>query len=162
VREVIDYDGVVTEECTAANSMCGELNVNWLLHRAAQRLDDAVEAEAARHGISMRAHLILAALQQQAGRTQLALGNDLAVDKTTLTSDLDRMESCGLIRRLPDPKDRRVRIPEITEAGIRMHAQAVESIKQITDRRLAVLEPAERAVLEKSLRRLVEADDQAV
>ncbi|HEX3592829.1 MAG TPA: MarR family transcriptional regulator [Pseudonocardiaceae bacterium] len=152
----------MTEECAAAASVCGELNVNWLLHRAAQRLDDAVRAEAARHGISMRAQLILAALRQQAGRTQLALGNDLAVDKTTLTSELDRMEACGLIQRLPDPKDRRVRIPEITETGIRMHAEAAESIKQITDRRLAVLEPAERAVLEKSLRRLVEADDQAV
>ena len=162
MREVIDYDGVVAEDCAAVASMCGELNVNWLLHRAAQLLDGAVQEEAARHGISLRAHLVLAALRQRPGRTQLALAGDLAIDKTTLTSELDRLEACGLVRRLPDPKDRRVRIPEITDTGRRMHTKAAQSIKEITDRTLAVLGPDERAILEKSLRRLVDCADQAV
>src|ERR1700753_3171778 len=100
----------MADECRAAASRCSELDRAWLLSRAAQRLADAVQAEAARHGIGMRAQLILSALAQGGGRTQLALGADLAVDKTTLTTELDRLEGCGLIQRRPDPKDRRVRI----------------------------------------------------
>jgi DNA-binding MarR family transcriptional regulator len=137
--------------------VCSELDVSWLLHRAAQRLADAVQAEAARHGIGMRAQLILSALAQGPDRTQLALGAYLAVDKTTLTTELDRLEGCGLIQRRPDPRDRRVRIPEITEEGRRRQAEAAESIKGITDRELAVLSADERKILEESLRRLVDS-----
>jgi DNA-binding MarR family transcriptional regulator len=147
----------VDEECRAAAAQCGELDMSWLLHRAAQRLADAVQAEAARHGIGMRAQLILSSLAQGGGRTQLALGADLAVDKTTLTTELDRLEGCGLIQRRPDPRDRRVRIPEITEEGRRRQAEAAESIKGITDRQLSVLSADERKILVESLQRLVDS-----
>jgi MarR family transcriptional regulator, organic hydroperoxide resistance regulator len=146
----------VADECAGPIPECSALDLSWLLHRAAQRLAEAVQAEAARHGIGMRAQLVLTALTQESGRTQLALGADLAVDKTTLTTELDRLEACGLIERRPDPKDRRVRIPVITEAGRCRQAEASAAIKDITDRQAAVLSPAEREILESCLRRLVE------
>jgi DNA-binding MarR family transcriptional regulator len=147
----------VADECGEPIANCSELDLSWLLHRAAQRLAEAVQAEATRHGIGMRAQLVLTALTQETGRTQLALGADLAVDKTTLTTELDRLEACGLIERRPDPKDRRVRIPEITEAGRRRQAEAAAAIKQITDQQAAVLSAAEREMLESCLRRLIES-----
>jgi MarR family transcriptional regulator, organic hydroperoxide resistance regulator len=142
--------------CQAAGKVFGALDVNWLVHRAAQRFGDAVEAEALRHGIGMRGQLVLSALRQEGGRTQLALGAALALDKTTLTTVLDKLEAGGLVRRLPDPKDRRVRIPEITEAGRQLQETVAEAIRAVTDRLLAVLDVAERKTFEESLRRLVE------
>jgi DNA-binding MarR family transcriptional regulator len=154
---VAEQQVVGPEACRAAGKVFGALDVNWLLHRAAQRLGDVVEHEALRHGIGMRGQLVLSALRAESGRTQLALGAALALDKTTLTTLLDKLEAGGLIRRLPDPRDRRVRIPEITEAGLRLQEQVAEAIRAVTDRHLAVLDVAERKTFEESLRRLAEA-----
>ena len=49
--------------------------------------------------------------------TQGELGKALGLDKTTLMSQLDRLERKGLVVRRSDPRDRRTRIPEITPAG---------------------------------------------
>jgi DNA-binding MarR family transcriptional regulator len=153
--EVVEPELHDVTACDAARSVCGELDVNWMLHRAAQRFRDAIDAEALRHGIGMRGQLVLAALSQERGRTQLALGAALALDKTTLTTVLDKLEAAGLIRRLPDPRDRRVRIPEITDLGRSLHAEVSAAVRDVTDRQLAVLGADERKVFEESLRRLV-------
>jgi DNA-binding MarR family transcriptional regulator len=144
------------QTCEAARHVLAELDVNWLLHRAAQRLGEAVDAEASRHGVGMRGQLVLAALAQESGRTQLALGAALALDKTTLTTVLDKLEAAGLVRRLPDPKDRRVRIPEITEAGRALQSKIAGALRCVTDEHLSVLGADERKAFEESLRRLVE------
>lgn len=49
--------------------------------------------------------------------TQGELGKVLGLDKTTLMSQLDRLDRMGLVVRRSDPRDRRARYPEITEAG---------------------------------------------
>ena len=64
--------------------------------------------------------MIAATLIAEPGRTQLALGHALGLDKTTVTSLLDRLEADGLIVRSLDPHDRRARIPEITADAVRM------------------------------------------
>ena len=46
--------------------------------------------------------------------TQGELEKELELDKTTLMSQLDRLERMGLVVRRSDPRDRRARIPEIT------------------------------------------------
>jgi DNA-binding MarR family transcriptional regulator len=150
-----------SQACTAAATVVSELDVSWLLNRAAQRMTDAVHAEASTHGIGMRGQLVLSALVQESGRSQLALGAALVVDKTTLTTELDRLESCGLVQRLPDPRDRRVRIPEITEKGRQIQAAVSTAIRCATDQQLAVLSTDERKILEEALRRLVESPSHA-
>ena len=55
------------------------------------------------------------------------LGHALGLDKTTLTSLLDRLESDGLIVRSLNPHDRRARIPEITVAGRRVQARVTRA-----------------------------------
>lgn len=142
--------------CQAAAAMCSPTDVSWLLGRAAQRIAAIVDAEAARHGTGMRGQLVLTALAQESGRTQLALGAALHVDKTTLTTELDRLEAGGFVRRCPDPKDRRVRIPAITDAGRILQLTVAQAITAVVDDELAILSPAERATLEDSLRRIVE------
>lgn len=161
MREIIAKMGGVEQQhdpqaCERAAQVMAELDVNWLLHRAAQRMGEAVDAEASRHGVGMRGQLVLAALAQESGRTQLALGTALAVDKTTLTTVLDKLETAGLIRRLPDPRDRRVRIPEITEAGRALQSRIAEAIRRVADEQLSVLDVGERKAFEESLRRIVE------
>jgi DNA-binding MarR family transcriptional regulator len=133
-------------------------DLNWLLHRAAQRMGEVLEAAAVQHGIGMRGHLVLSALVAEGGRTQLALGAALGLDKTTLTTVLDKLEGAGYIRRLPDPRDRRVRIPTITEAGAKLQEKVDHDVHIVEEELLTVLDPQDRRILTDGLRRLIDAD----
>ena len=73
-------------------------DLTWLLHRAAQRMRAALDQVARTCGLAgVRDWIVLAALTAEPGRTQLALAHDLGLDKTTLTSLLDRLEAGGLV-----------------------------------------------------------------
>ena len=146
-----------TEQQAACPNLagCGERdNLNWLLHRAAQRMGSAMERHALRAGIGIRGHLVLTALLDGHQQTQLALGNRLGLDKTTMTSTLDRMEQQELIVRRPDPSDRRVRIPELTEKGRQVQAAVRLELELVERAVLDGLSTEEEAVLRRVLLRL--------
>lgn len=58
---------------------------------------------------------ILYVLWQQDHISIIELSRQTGLANTTLTSMLDRMEAAGLLRRLPDPKDRRKNLIALTE-----------------------------------------------
>jgi MarR family transcriptional regulator, organic hydroperoxide resistance regulator len=97
--------------------------ITWLLHRAAQRMRIATGEQAEKNGISLRDYIVLSALDKTTNLTQVELAKALGLDKTTLMSQLDRLERIGLVVRRIDPRDRRARIPEITEAGNTLRAK---------------------------------------
>ncbi|MGX5682604.1 MarR family winged helix-turn-helix transcriptional regulator [Schumannella luteola] len=129
--------------------------LTWLLHRAAQRLHTDVGAAAARHGATLRDHIVLSALDKTRGLTQIELGQALGVDKTTMVAELDRLERAGLIERTADPRDRRARIPALTDAGERLRATiAVDAtaaetaaVASVDSRRLADLRDVLYAII---------------
>lgn len=146
-----------SQACNTARHLLHTSDLNWLLHRAAQRIGEALQAVAREHGIDMRAQLVLSALSQGNCSTQLKLGAALGLDKTTLTTVLDRLERDGFVQRRPDPADRRVRIPEITDAGRDLQRKVGHDVRLVEEDLLQVLEPEQRRTLEAALRRLVDA-----
>jgi DNA-binding MarR family transcriptional regulator len=97
----------------------------------------AVTGEAAaKHGVTLRDHIVLSALHLSPGMTQVELGRAVGMDKTTLTSELDRLEGLGLVKRSIDPRDRRARTLAVTEPG-----------EQVRQRVSAEATRAERATL---------------
>jgi DNA-binding MarR family transcriptional regulator len=143
--------------CAAAQALLPTSDLNWLLHRAAQRFGEAMDAAAKRHGLGIRAQLVLSALVNEPGRTQLALAADLGLDKTTMTTVLDKLERDGHVVRRPDPADRRVRIPEITAAGHRLQQQVLPEVRGVEAELLALLTPQQQEDLRASLTRLATA-----
>jgi MarR family transcriptional regulator, organic hydroperoxide resistance regulator len=117
------------DPCPAAgNDPCGSgsdrPDLTWLLHRAAQHMRAGLDEAARAHGLAgARDWIVLSALAEGPRQTQLALAQSLGLDKTTMTSLLDRMESRGLITRCTDSHDRRARIPGLTAAGQRVQAE---------------------------------------
>jgi DNA-binding MarR family transcriptional regulator len=97
--------------------------ITWLLHRAAQRMRGATGEQAEKHGLQLRDYIVLSALAMTPNLTQSELGKALGLDKTTLMIQLDRLERMGLVVRRSDPRDRRARVPEITEAGNALRAE---------------------------------------
>jgi DNA-binding MarR family transcriptional regulator len=145
------------QACSTAHDVLRTSDLNWLLHRAAQRIGEAFQVAARQHGIDMRAQLVLSALCQGNSRTQLALGASLGLDNTTMTTVLDRLERDGFVQRRPDPADRRVRIPEITDAGRDLQRKVDHDVRLVEEDLLRVFEPDERTALEAALRRLAES-----
>ena len=105
--------------------------ITWLLHRAAQRMRGATGEQADKHGLQLRDYIVLSALSMTANLTQGELGKALGLDKTTLMSQLDRLERTGLVVRRSDPRDRRARIPEITEAGNALRAKVASACDSV-------------------------------
>ncbi len=97
--------------------------ITWLLHRAAQRMHVATGEKAEKHGLQLRDYIVLSALEKSPGLTQVELAKSLGLDKTTLMSQLDKLERANLVVRHADPHDRRRRIPEITTMGNELRAQ---------------------------------------
>jgi MarR family transcriptional regulator, organic hydroperoxide resistance regulator len=87
----------------------------------------ATGEQAEKHGIQLRDYIVLSALDKTPNLTQVELAKSLGLDKTTLMSQLDRLERMGLVVRRSDPRDRRTRIPEITEAGNALRAQVASA-----------------------------------
>lgn len=105
--------------------------ITWLLHRAAQRMRGATGEQAEKHGLQLRDYIVLSALGMTPNLTQGELGKALGLDKTTLMSQLDRLERMGLIVRRNDPRDRRARIPEITGAGNAIRAEVARACDRV-------------------------------
>ena len=154
-------DHLAAGPCGAATAGArGDLT--WLLHRCAQRMRGALDESAREHGLSgARDWIVLSAIAVGPRQTQLALAHSLGLDKTTMTSLLDRLEAAGLVTREQDSRDRRARIPGLTEAGARVQRELIAARDRAEAVVLSQLSADEQRVLRAMLSRLAEgpADD---
>lgn len=101
-----------------------------------------------------RGYLVLMAVASGPPRSQLALAQQLTLNKTVMTYLLDDLEAEGLLTRQPDPVDRRARRVLITEKGTRALEEARERLNKAEDRLLADLDPTEAQQLRTLLERV--------
>jgi len=85
------------------------------------------------------------------------LAEHLRLSTGAMTNRLDRLEAAGLVRRLPDPNDRRGTLIEPTEAGHAAWDEAVGTQARREAMFSNVLTEAERDELHRLLRRLMRA-----
>ncbi|MFI5937927.1 MarR family winged helix-turn-helix transcriptional regulator [Actinoplanes sp. NPDC051494] len=117
----------VSDEEAAGPQPSLDSELTWLLHRAAQHMHNVTGEQAEKHGLTLREYIVLSALDKTPGLTQGELGKSLSLDKSTLMSQLDRLERRDLVVRRNAPGDRRIRIPEITESGEALRATVAEA-----------------------------------
>ncbi|MFD3417888.1 MarR family winged helix-turn-helix transcriptional regulator [Streptomyces decoyicus] len=106
------------------------------------------------HGLTLWAYAVLLHLDETPIRTQAALAEAIRADKTRIIAVLDDLESRELIRRQPDPEDRRVRLLSLTAAGRRLRDAVQTAIQQGEERLLTQLPAADRAGFLKGLQAL--------
>lgn len=104
-----------------------------------------------------RGYHVLSAVADGGPGTQLALAQQLGVDRTVMTYLLDDLEKADLIARRPDPADRRARRVVITDAGHELLVTLQERMTRVNDHVLAGLTPAERMVFRSTLQRAAES-----
>src|SRR5262249_34577973 len=84
---------------------------------------------------------------------QQELGSALGIDRSTMVTLIDQLESGGLAKRRPSAADRRAREIAITQKGRRVLQRARRLISQMEDEVLAGLTAEERSQLLALLRR---------
>lgn len=88
--------------------------------------------------------------------TPTTLMRRLLLSSAGVTSRLDRLERSGLVRRLPDPGDRRGVLVELTPEGERVLQDAVAANVDDSRQFFSTLTQAERATLDRALRKLLQ------
>ncbi len=112
----------------------------------------------AENGLSMWGYSVLVALDRSSIRTQAALAEAIGADKTRIIAVLDELQEKGLIERVPDPDDRRVRLLAITEAGRRVKNRTQTAIQRGEERWLGTLSPSDRTTFLRVLQELSGVD----
>jgi DNA-binding MarR family transcriptional regulator len=106
-----------------------------------------------------RQFAMMLSLFAEDGASAARLVERMDSDSSTVGALLDRLVCKGLVRREPDPSDRRVNRHFLTEEGIRVLEKARVYMGDMNDRMRAALAPGEfeifRSILEK-LRHAVE------
>jgi DNA-binding MarR family transcriptional regulator len=133
-------------------------DLTWLAHRAADALGEAFNKVSRDAGLSdLRHWLVLALVSGGPQRTQLEIAKQLGIDKTTLMSILDRLEHDGLVVRTFSERDRRVRIPRATPAGVEMFKKVAIARDAAINERLAAIPASQQAIFHSVLWRIVES-----
>jgi DNA-binding MarR family transcriptional regulator len=154
-RACLAADDLPAGRCEAAPGARSDLT--WLLHRCAQRMRGALDEAAREHGLSgARDWIVLSAIAAGPRQTQLALAHSLGLDKTTMTSLLDRLEAAGLVTRDQDSRDRRARIPGLTGAGTRVQHELIAARDRAEAAVLSQFSADEQRVLRAMLGRLAD------
>jgi DNA-binding MarR family transcriptional regulator len=106
------------------------------------------------HDLTMWAYVVLLSLGEQPTRSQAALAQAIGADKTRIIAVLDELAQRGLIRRNPDPDDRRVRLLSLTAKGRRLRDTVQSAIQAHEERLLARLPAADRRAFLRALQTL--------
>jgi DNA-binding MarR family transcriptional regulator len=108
-------------------------------------------------GLTPALFALLNVIGAREGAIQQALGSAMGIDRSTMVSLIDQLESAGLAKRRPSATDRRAREIVITPKGRRLLQRARRMISQVEDEVLAGLTAEERRELETLLRRALDS-----
>jgi len=122
-----------------------------LLH-AAHALEDRVEAALQNAGLSTPKFSVLSALVAAGEPLSLSeLASRLSCVRSNMTQLVDRLESEELVRRVDDPKDRRIVKASITDAGRERQEAGAERIEQLHQDFAASVKAEDREALGRLL-----------
>lgn len=126
--------------------------------RLSKHLDRSIQETVSDFGLNGGEFDVLATLRRSGQPYQLSpteLFNTLMISSGTITHRIDRLEQADLVKRIPDPSDRRGTLIRLTDKGFNAIEQAVEAHVANGHCLIAVLEEEERKLLTQLLRKLL-------
>jgi DNA-binding MarR family transcriptional regulator len=128
--------------------------MNGLTRRLRRSLNAVIEE----HGLTFQEWDVLGALRQSGPpfrRSAGSLAKRTELSSGAMTNRLDRLEKTGLVRRLPDPDDRRGVLVELTKAGEKKWVETARAQAAYENLIGAALNKREKQQLNSLLRRLM-------
>jgi DNA-binding MarR family transcriptional regulator len=127
----------------------------WLISQTAIHAHRMLTDELATADARGYDYRLLAALQEFGPASQAALGRRTAVDRSDVVATVNALADRGLVKRTPDPIDRRRNVITITPAGEAHLARLDTILADVQDELLAPLSPADRRLLITLLERVL-------
>jgi DNA-binding MarR family transcriptional regulator len=126
-----------------------------LINRVRVELIDAMDRELARFDISAPQLIVLASVANREADSASSLCRNISYDPGAMTRMIDRLEQKGLIRRVPNPEDRRATNLELTTAGKVLFPQLLEAKETVQKQFLRGFSADDVATLEGLLNRML-------
>lgn len=130
------------------------------IQKLARYFRHSMEATLGETGLAPRAYWVITRLRYQGSPYRLSAGelaDELGLSSGAMTNRLDRLEQAGLVRRVPDPADRRGVLVEPTEEGHSAWERAAGTAAAREALVASVLTETEKEQLYSLLRRLMAA-----
>ena len=132
----------------------GEETLPELLTSVARELRGASQETLAPWDITPSSLRALRAVNHHGSMHLSQLSGRLHIAPRSATEVVDALESRGLVRRRPDPDDRRATLVEVTEHGASVLSEIREARGSQTERVFGQLSPSDQARLTRILRTL--------
>ncbi len=135
-----------------------ELNqcINFLLTKTHQTVLNYFRAKLQKFGVTPVQYAILSCLWIKNERTATQIAQKLSLDGSTITGILDRMANKDLIKREPDPNDRRAIRVVLTDKGIQLREPIEKTIKVSNQSVLGILSGDEQEQFVNYLERIID------
>jgi DNA-binding MarR family transcriptional regulator len=151
-------------QCCRPDLDTGPMETAGRLLLAASLLQNRLEPEFHRYGISSGGFDILATLRRQGDQFELTptmLYKELLITSGTITYRLDTLEAKGLIKRLPHPSDRRGLIIRLTAKGLKLIDRVIADHMENEKRLFQSLSQEKAERLSRILNEWIESLDSA-
>ena len=135
------------------------LRTIWALNHALERTSVRMETAL---GITAQQRFVIRLIGRLPGVTPGALAELLHVDRGSITAVLKRLEARALIRRTPDPEDRRRVSLALTARGRKLNVPSCISVEHAVELALAQSPASDVAAVRRLAHRLIAALDQVV
>lgn len=128
------------------------------ISRISQHLDQKLQHNYSRFGLNGGEFDVLATLRRAGLPFQMTptqLFSSLMLSSGAMTNRLDRLEKLGLIKRAPNPNDRRGILVILTDKGVELMDSAYPAHIENEDQMIASLSNTERETFTKLLRKML-------
>jgi DNA-binding MarR family transcriptional regulator len=122
--------------------------------KASRQMARVMKEKISRYNLTNTQFFLLIALYEENGILITALARKVALDKSTLTSLLDRLERDDLIKRIAHPSDRRVIQIYLTPKAEAMREDLIRTYHEVNGYFLSRLTTEELRIFEEILGKL--------
>jgi DNA-binding MarR family transcriptional regulator len=152
MRNQAGHDDLAVEAPTCKDALAEDLG--WGLGMVFRSYVTAAHAAVADLPGGPRGYQVLSAAARGTVVSQLALAQQLGIDRTVMTYLLDDLEAVGVIQRIPDPADRRARRVVATTRGAKLLATLDHRLRAAEAQVLAPLDGDAREAFRSHVRLL--------
>jgi len=129
--------------------------IGFLLNQAARKIREESEIAISAYEVTPRMSGIMLLLSEHGPMSQLAAGDALEIDRTTMVQLIDALEAKGWVKRRVDANDRRKHALEITPAGAKAQLKLKATLTDVEAKILKNLSKAEVEQLARLLQKIL-------
>jgi DNA-binding MarR family transcriptional regulator len=128
--------------------------LGYLIRTTHKAFSRRLATDLVKHGIGFKQYFYLRALLEEDGISQIELSERVGMNRATVTSAIDTMESQGIVKRVIDPNDRRIYLVSLTPKGQKLRSAVLETIESIQVRASAGISERELAQFRRTAEKM--------